>query len=77
MGISVMFCLSNRWAEILSAQPETGMGYQIVTLRLKDGRRIDNVTIVGGIISALPDAVSGLFSEEDIEEILVTHGTRG
>jgi hypothetical protein len=77
MGISVMLSLSNRWAEVLLAQPETGMGYQIVTVRLKDGRRIDNITVVGGIISALPDEVSGFFSEEDIEDIVVTHGTRG
>jgi hypothetical protein len=77
MGISVMLSLSNRWAEALLAQPETGMGYQIVTVRLKDGRRIDNVTVVGGIVSALPDEVSGSFSEEDIEDIVVTHGTRG
>jgi len=70
-----MLVLSNRWAEVLTAQPETGMGYQIVSIRLKDGRRIDNVTVVGGVISRLPDTVPDWFSDEDIEDIVVKHGT--
>ena len=60
MGISLMLVLSDRWAEVLTSQPETGMGYQIVWIRLKDGRRIDNVTVVGGIISRLPATVCGV-----------------
>jgi hypothetical protein len=50
------------------------MGQQIVSIRLRDGRRIDNVTVVGGIISRLPADVPDWFSDEDIEEIVVTHG---
>jgi hypothetical protein len=70
-----MLVLSNRWAELLTSQPETGMGYQIVSIRLKDGRRIDNVTVDGGIISTLPSTVAEWFSDEEIEDIVVTHGT--
>jgi hypothetical protein len=77
MGIPLMLVLNDRWAEVLTSQPETGMGYQIVCIRLKDGRRIDNVTVVGGIISSLPATVSEWFSDEEIEDIVVTHGTRG
>jgi hypothetical protein len=73
--MTLMSVLSNRWAEVLTSQPETGMGYQIVSIRLKDGRRIDNVTVVGGIISRLPGTVPGWFSDEEIEDIVVTHGT--
>ncbi len=51
------------------------MGYQIVSIRLKDGRRLDNVTVVGGIISRLPAAMPEWFSDEEIEDIVVTHGT--
>ena len=50
------------------------MGYQVVSITLRDGRRFDNVTVVGGIISRLP-AVSEWFSDEEIEDIVVTHGT--
>ena len=69
-----MLILSNRWAEVLASQPETGMGYQIVSIRLTDGRCIDNVKVVGGIISRLPAEVPEWFSNEDIEDIVVTHG---
>ena len=71
-----MLVLTDRWAKVLTSQPETGMGYQTVSIRLKDGRRVDNVTVVGGIISSLPAAVSEWFSDEEIEDIVVTHGTR-
>jgi len=67
--------LSDRWAEVLTSQPETGMGYQIVSVRVKDGRLINNVTVVGGIISRLPATVSEWFSDDEIEDIVVTHGT--
>jgi hypothetical protein len=69
-----MLFLSERWTEVLATQPETGMGYQIVSVTLKDGRRFDNVTVVGGIISRLPATVPEWFSDEEIEDILVTHG---
>ncbi len=67
--------LSDRWAEVLTSQPETGMGYQIVSVRVKDGRLINNVTVVGGIISRLPATVSEWFSDDEIKDIVVTHGT--
>jgi hypothetical protein len=67
--------LGDRWAEVLKSQPETGMGYQIVSVRLKDGRRIDNVTVVGGIISGFSATVREWSSDEEIEDIVVTHGT--
>jgi hypothetical protein len=51
------------------------MGYQIVSIKLKDGRRIDNVTVVGGIISRLPATVPDWFTDEEIEDIVVTYGT--
>jgi hypothetical protein len=68
-----MLLISDGWAEVLASQPETGMGYQIVSIRLTDGRCIDNVKVVGGIISRLPAEVLEWFSNEDIEEIVVTH----
>lgn len=68
-----MIALSNKWGPKLVAQGETGMGYQIATVVLKDGRRFDRVVIVGGIIGQIKDIEGIPFTEEQIEEILVTH----
>jgi hypothetical protein len=73
--VTLILVLGDRWAEVLTSQPETGIGYQIVSIRLKDGRRIDNVTVAGGIISRLPETVPDWFSDEEIENIVVPHGT--
>jgi len=42
-----MLALDKKWAKVLISRPETGMGYQIVSVRLKDGRRFERVMIVG------------------------------
>jgi hypothetical protein len=71
-----MISLSDRWASRLISQPETGMGYQIVTLVLKDGRRFDQVTIVGGTITKIDGHSLAPFKDEDIADIVVTHGRK-
>jgi len=72
----VTILLSDRWAPVLLRQPETGMGYQVVTIVLKDGRKVENVTVSGGAISDLPPEIASAFTEADIEDILVTHAQR-
>jgi hypothetical protein len=39
-----------KWVEWLREQPETGMGYQIVSLRTQDGHTYDRVAIVDGSV---------------------------
>jgi hypothetical protein len=73
--MTLMPVLSDRWAEVLNSLPETCMDYHIVAIRLKDFRRLDDVTVVGGTISRLTVNVPEWFSDEEIEDILVTHGT--
>lgn len=68
-----MLRLSDKWATVLASQRETGMGYQVVTVRLKDGRQFAGVTVVGGIISRVAGAESVPFAEEEIGGIEVTH----
>ena len=68
-----MLELSDKWAPRLVAQPETGMGYQICMVSLKDGRQFQGVTIVGGTISEVPGHLVIPFAESDIQDILVTH----
>lgn len=68
-----MITLSNKWEPKLVAQGETGMGYQIATVVLKDGRRFDRVVIVGAHITQIKDIEGIPFSEDQINEIIVTH----
>ena len=69
-----MLQLSEKWGPPLTSQPETGMGYQIVSVFLVDGRRFDNVVVVGGTISQVPGYPNVPFVEVDIRSIVVTHG---
>ena len=68
-----MIRLSDNWGPKLVAQGETGMGYQIASVVLKDGRRFDQVVIVGEYITQIKDIVGIPFSEDQIEQIIVTH----
>ena len=69
-----MLTLSPKWAKTLVSQPETGMGYQIATVLLKDGRKFDRVMIVEGRITNIAGSEDIPFGEEQIDRILVTHG---
>jgi hypothetical protein len=69
-----MLALSNKWAPILASQPETGMGYQIASVFLMDGRRFDQVSIVGGFITKIGGSTDIPFNEAEIEKIVVNHG---
>ena len=43
-----MIALSARWASELASKAETGIGYQVVTIFLKDGRRYEQVVVIEG-----------------------------
>ena len=68
-----MITLSGRWAPKLLSQGETGMGYQIASIILKDGRQFHQVVIVEGNITRIKGMKDIPFSEEEIEDIVVTH----
>ena len=68
-----MLNLGDRWAGILAAEPESGMGYQVVSSHLADGRRYDRVTVSDGHIITIPGCDGIPFTEEQIERIVVTH----
>ena len=68
-----MIHLSAKWAKDLVSQPESGMGYQIVTVILRDGRYFEKVSIVGGTIARVDGYSDIPFEEPDIEKIVVTH----
>ena len=73
MGVLKMLYLSDRWADVLARERETGMGYQVVSILLTDGRRYDGVVVVGGILSEVAGNETIPFVEKDIARIVVTH----
>ena len=71
-----MLALSKKWAPYLTSQPETGMGYQIVSIHLSDGRLYDDVVIDSGYVTRIGYSLDIPFAEADIDKITVTHGTK-
>ena len=61
-----MLQLSEKWAPLLLSQPETGMGYQIATVTLKNGRRFPKTIIDLGWITKVGDNTEIPFNEADI-----------
>ncbi len=68
-----MIKLTTEWINQLTIKPETGMGYQIVSIVLRDGTRYDQVVVDAGYITQIKGFAGIPFSEEDIQEIIVTH----
>ncbi len=66
--------LPQKWADYLHDRPETGMDYQVVAVTLRDGRRIEDVTIVHShIIGGVRGQKGVPFEPDDITDIEVTH----
>jgi hypothetical protein len=68
-----MIQLSPKWTKELLLSPETGMGYQVVTILLKDGTRFAQVAVVEGRITQIRGRDDIPFAEDDIQRIIVTH----
>ena len=69
----MMIDLPSKFLEDLRMKPETGMGYQIVSIILNDGRRFDRVVIVEGRVTQVKGMDGIPFSPGDIREIILTH----
>ena len=68
-----MFILTGKWVNELADKPETGMGYQVVTIVLKDGREFNQVAVVEGQVAEIRGRKDIPFTEEDIADIILTH----
>ncbi len=62
-----------RFADFLRDKPETGMGYWVVTVYLKDGRVLPQVAVSGGEITRVRHHEEAPFREFDIDRFEVTH----
>lgn len=65
--------LSPKWASLLASEPETGMGYQIVSVVLEDGRRFDQVVVIEGRVSQVRGHREIPFDSDQIASLVVTH----
>jgi hypothetical protein len=65
--------LSKKWASYSVALPETGMGYQVVSVILNDGRKFDQVVVDSGYLTRVRGYKEIPFAESEIAEIKVTH----
>jgi len=66
--------LSDKFSEELKLKQETGMGFQICTVNLNDGRSFERVLIMDAKEIALVNGEADLpFEANQIKEIIVTH----
>ncbi|MBX2978045.1 MAG: hypothetical protein KF905_02025 [Flavobacteriales bacterium] len=69
-----MLKLSEPWVRHLLTQPETGMGYQIAIVNLKDGRVFQHVIIIGDEVHEVDCSPHVPFTNADILDIEVRNG---
>jgi hypothetical protein len=67
-----MLELSQGWLPRLESQPESGPGYRVATVFLRDGTRYEGVVVVGATITAIAGSATIPFVESEIADILVT-----
>lgn len=68
-----MVMLSRKWTSELACKPETGMGYQVVSVILSDGTIFDQAVVVEGRITEIRGRKDIPFTEDQIASIIVTH----
>ena len=69
-----MKTLPKAWSEFLAKKPETGMDYQVVSVTLRDGRKIEDVAIIqSSIIGEVRGHADVPFEPADITGIELTH----
>ena len=49
------------------------MGYQVVSVTLKDGRRFDDLRVVGGVVTKVGHAGEVPFRDDEIQQMVCTH----
>ena len=67
------FLFSGNWADTVRGLGETGMGYTVVRVTLRDGRKFEQVLIDSGYLSRVRGVADVPFSETDIAKIESTH----
>lgn len=68
-----MIKLSKKWIKELASKSETGMGYQVVTVILKDKREFCQTVVIDGQITLIRNLDNVPFTEDQIDQIILTH----
>ena len=61
------------WIDYLKRESETGMGYQVVALKLRDGRTFDQVVAANGLFTQVRGHKEIPFNEGDVMSVHVNH----
>ena len=67
------FRFSGKWADVLQNLGETGMGYTVASVTLRDGCTFDQVVIDSGWLARVRGLPDIPFSEADIAAIKANH----
>jgi hypothetical protein len=70
-----MLKLPDEWAPALLAKPETGMGYQLTIVRLRDGTQYNEVVVQGGYITSVGGSPDIPFGANEIVAIDAARGS--
>ncbi len=69
-----MKTLPKSWSEFLAKKPETGMGYQVISVSLRDGRKVEDVVIIQShIIGEVRGHADIPFEPDEIVGVELTH----
>ena len=65
--------IPSEWLDYLAQESETGMGYQVVEVKLKDGRFFPQVVAGGGRFTQVRGFRDIPFVEGDVASVKVNH----
>jgi hypothetical protein len=68
MRRTIQTAVPPRWSAALAAVPESGMGFHLVDVVLKDGRRYRRVPVYNLAVMELPDT-AGPLRADDIADL--------
>jgi hypothetical protein len=63
---------STRLIQSLISQPESGMGFQVLTVKLRDGTKWHRVVATDGLLTSWSGHWEPPFKEEEISELVVS-----
>jgi len=68
-----VFKFSGKWRDAVRKLPESGMGYTVVRITLRDGRVFPQAVIDSGCLIRVRGLLDVPFCEDDISDISATH----
>ena len=69
MGSNSILRLSKKYSNYLENQPEQGMGYQLVDIKLKNGLKLNERVVLNSIFLKLNEGEK--FDNDDIKELRI------